>query len=474
MVGLMRMLGDWALMDNRPGRPQAPSNLWTGQEPWEDVVISPDGILSWNFNWQAAVPEMPIAEIAPDNTIDHPFMKHVARYRVYAFRVDVTFPNRVPNWDPATGNPGVWAGHIMDPQSGTSQEPFTHLTPYVPRSEITISEFHKTANTNLMTRLACGYMDVEVDPDNPSIGSLDVTTMGLPPGIYYFRVQAISVDWVDNYYGYTDCANAFPIGGYDYARVRDHVTVTPGRVTNFNDGLWIRPVGWVGGNSISEPFNPWPLNTPEADIFPMQNSLLSGYTVQDIFGPRTNMNYIVEFPRFTIGFTDIGGLAQHVQEEILRAAALGIVQGRGSGIFDPNALVTVQEATTMFLRVLGIPVDFDTAIQTGAAEGLVDAGVDGRAPMSRIDTARLIENALIRAALAPEITPEQVQGILAEFTDLVGLSPEELMAMAVCVEVGIFQGAGGGLMNPAETLLRSQVASLSVRLHDIVHAECED
>lgn len=56
-------------------------------------------------------------------------------------------------------------------------------------------------------------------------------------------------------------------------------------------------------------------------------------------------------------FTDTAGFA--VRREIAAAAALGIVNGRGGGIFDPASGITRQEAATMLMRaalVLEIPM----------------------------------------------------------------------------------------------------------------------
>ncbi len=59
----------------------------------------------------------------------------------------------------------------------------------------------------------------------------------------------------------------------------------------------------------------------------------------------------------TVSFTDIEGLS--AKEAILTAAALGVVNGRGNGIFDPSAGITRQEAAVMLMRaarVLEIPM----------------------------------------------------------------------------------------------------------------------
>ncbi len=59
----------------------------------------------------------------------------------------------------------------------------------------------------------------------------------------------------------------------------------------------------------------------------------------------------------TQSFTDIDELS--MKEDIVTAAALGIVNGRGNGIFDPSAGITRQEAAVMLMRaarVLEIPM----------------------------------------------------------------------------------------------------------------------
>ena len=171
-----------------------------------------------------------------------------------------------------------------------------------------------------------------------------------------------------------------------------------------------------------------------------------------------------------VDFTDIDFGQQYINvtNEINRAASRMIINGRGGGIFDPAAQVTNQEAATMFLRAIGVPVEFTTAMGTAESRGLVGAGVDGGSRMTRSATARMIVGALRTVGMAPSISLSDAAAVLAQFTDLGGLSNEERIAMAVCVELGIFQGAGDGLMNPDSTLQRSQMASLAVRLQGVI------
>ena len=167
-------------------------------------------------------------------------------------------------------------------------------------------------------------------------------------------------------------------------------------------------------------------------------------------------------------FTDIAKISKAVTQEITRAASLMIIQGRGNGIFDPSAKVTKQEAVTMFLRAIGVPVDYKTAMKTANEQELKIDEAAPREPMSRIETAELIVSALNSVGIEQKITPEEAEELLADFTDLDGLTDSETLSMALCVKLGIFLGAGNGLMNPHDTLLRSQMASLAVRLQDVI------
>ena len=80
-----------------------------------------------------------------------------------------------------------------------------------------------------------------------------------------------------------------------------------------------------------------------------------------LISERTEDGYFLKYP-----FSD-----DH-SEEVAAAYALGIVQGRGGGVFDPNALITRQEAAAMLCRAYkacgGEPTEL------GAAEPFADEG----------------------------------------------------------------------------------------------------
>jgi GH18 family chitinase len=174
-------------------------------------------------------------------------------------------------------------------------------------------------------------------------------------------------------------------------------------------------------------------------------------------------------PSFTD--TDLGTAYVAVTEEINQAAAMMIVEGRGNGIFDPTAEVTTQESVTMFLRAIGVPVQYSSAMTTGTAHGLTTAAAIPGGPTTRIDAAALIVNALKDVGMKPSITAAEADTVLAGFYDLATLTEQEKIDLAICVKLGIFKGYGGsraGEIGPKEVLQRSHMASLSVRLQDVI------
>jgi len=186
--------------------------------------------------------------------------------------------------------------------------------------------------------------------------------------------------------------------------------------------------------------------------------------------------------RVESNFVDIDHLLQHVQDEINTAAARMIVQGVGNNRFDPTRSVLTSEAVTMFMRAMGMPADEDAAavsgvnqeawfamyLNTAVANGLIGGNVNPTTPMTRIQAASLLANALEVFGMRPELTEAEVNEQLDAFTDLQGLTPSQREALAVTVYHGIFRGHVGGTMGPNEQLTRSQMASLAVRFQNLI------
>ena len=84
-------------------------------------------------------------------------------------------------------------------------------------------------------------------------------------------------------------------------------------------------------------------------------------TVNKLLSERTEDGYFLKYP-----FSD------DRTSEVAAAYALGIVQGRGGGIFDPNAPITRQEAAAMLCRAYA--ACGAEATELGAAEPFADEG----------------------------------------------------------------------------------------------------
>lgn len=183
------------------------------------------------------------------------------------------------------------------------------------------------------------------------------------------------------------------------------------------------------------------------------------------------------------GFIDTAGHYAH--DEIDRAAELMLVNGKGNSRFAPSGSVTVAEAGTIFLRALGIPADAFAAAVNGVDQNkwyavhvnkavehkLIDiAGnnIDPDSPMTRIQTATLIANALKALNMNPKMSVKEADELLKEFTDLRGLTASERIDLAISVKLGIFRGNGNGTMTPHATLQRAHLASLAVRFQEYI------
>jgi len=111
-----------------------------------NVAISTDGILTWD-------------DLLPGTE----------SFNVYAFEQGRQFRTPAPPF----GRVAVGAG------TGSV------VTLHSPAEYVTIHTFAITNHTELMQEMSTRWVNVATN-------SLDVTTMGLPPGIYEFRVQAIA------------------------------------------------------------------------------------------------------------------------------------------------------------------------------------------------------------------------------------------------------------------------------------------
>lgn len=117
------------------------------------------------------------------------------------------------------------------------------------------------------------------------------------------------------------------------------------------DGYGLLDVGVLArdGSDTSEPMPDWrrPITRAEFTRFALSYAAVMNHSERDGFQIAVNALLAEREPDGTMPeqpFSD-----DHSPEAVA-AHALGIVQGRGDGIFDPDALITRQEAATMLCR----------------------------------------------------------------------------------------------------------------------------
>lgn len=160
-------------------------------------------------------------------------------------------------------------------------------------------------------------------------------------------------------------------------------------------------------------------------------------------------------------------------EAVCAAYKIGIMNGEGEGVFQPEGTITRAEAATVLWNLDGKtdPVSggsfSDAAGQwyEDVSNWAVDAGIlhepgesfNGDDGISREEIAYMIYSYALYRELDVSVTSTELA-----FTDASEIDPWALEAMAWCVENGIFLGDNGAL-KPQDTILRAELATVMVR-----------
>ena len=145
-------------------------------------------------------------------------------------------------------------------------------------------------------------------------------------------------------------------------------------------------------------------------------------------------------------------------------AQAGVVLGTGPATFSPDAAVTLQEMVTFLSRALswpGLPTAAPAGSATWAAaamgaaadRGLLPTGLAPDAPLTRVETARLVVRSLSLPPAAAAMP----------FNDLAGLGSDDLTALTTAVADGLLQGEGDGVLAPFGGLTRAQAVLMLQR-----------
>ena len=167
------------------------------------------------------------------------------------------------------------------------------------------------------------------------------------------------------------------------------------------------------------------------------------------------------------GFSDVSETAWYAAD-VEKAVELGLMKGKGNGIFDPEGTLTVAEAVTMAVQVhaaytggnfaAGGDPWYENAVDYALENGLLLRGEYGdyTAPATRADMA-----GLFAYALPPEALPRinRVAGI----PDVDAATPCA-SAIYLLYNAGVLAGTDSGMFRPEDTINRASAAAILNRL----------
>jgi hypothetical protein len=194
-------------------------------------------------------------------------------------------------------------------------------------------------------------------------------------------------------------------------------------------------------------------------------------------GPKAEVEHKVKGQ----GFSDVEGYWG--QESVEKMSALGVIEGYADGTFQPNKPVTHQEAIVMIVRLLGLEGEAMERAEVGVslpfknrasiaswAHGHIDVALEldliegshvfhGNKPASRMYVTSLMVKGL-------GLDMSQYENIEVGFTDVLDLSAEERLQLAVAVTEDLTNGYGDKKFKPNKPVTRGEMAAFLERMKD--------
>lgn len=179
-------------------------------------------------------------------------------------------------------------------------------------------------------------------------------------------------------------------------------------------------------------------------------------------------------------FPDVKG---HKNQSAIEAlASRGIINGRGNGLFDPNATMTRSEFAAIVVRALGLPpkaagsftdVTADAwyagYVETAYSYGIINGVGDGRflpnGTISRQEAAVMVARAAKLCGMDTRLESNEILNVLAQFADYITIAPWAREGVAFCYDEGILDQSELNV-EPARAILRCEVAQMLYQVLD--------
>lgn len=180
-------------------------------------------------------------------------------------------------------------------------------------------------------------------------------------------------------------------------------------------------------------------------------------------------------------FPDISGESAHPNQAAIEAlASRGLLSGRGTGLFDPDAGMTRAEFSAAVVRALGLTPEagggfsdvppsawyapfVGTASRFGIISGVGDGKFNPGGPITRQEAAVMVTRAAALCGLDTERGTAAVRDTLAQFGDYVTAAPWARPGLAFCYDSGILDSAALEIM-PAQAIRRCEIAQMLFNL----------
>ena len=180
-------------------------------------------------------------------------------------------------------------------------------------------------------------------------------------------------------------------------------------------------------------------------------------------------------------FEDIKGHKN--QKEIEALAIRGIINGKTDTIFDPSNTMTRAEFATIITRALGLTTNkasafsdvkendwyysyINTAYHYGIVKGISETEFNPNGLISRQEAAVMVARASVLCGLDTQIDDTDSRDILAPFTDYTQLESWVKQSYAFCFESGIISDEASEIL-PQNKITRTEVALMVYNMLDV-------
>lgn len=184
-----------------------------------------------------------------------------------------------------------------------------------------------------------------------------------------------------------------------------------------------------------------------------------------------------------ISFSDIAGIK--TEAAILELASRGIINGMGEGKFQPNNTMTRAQFATIVTKSLGYEPSYTSkfkdvpsnqwyagyvgaAYKAGIVNGRTESKFDPEGLITRQEAAVMVSNAAKLCSMNTTLTEGETKEILAVYSDYTSIADWAKPQMAFCYAKGIYNQSDW-VTNPTVKITRGEIAQMLYNMLNIAN-----